>query len=346
MMMMSTKYAVGTWVGYHNRQKVMSGFMETMTLPIVNGWMQAMHKDLPPVERVKPSGLQTLPAYVVRTHVGVGSREPSPSTDLFPSWYKQPNKNDKDQKIDQVSDKLATECTPARAIKDGTNANSNTFSVDKFVDGGAAGGNTSEKDDVHKCDDVKPTITLNNNDFNCPGSCVISANVTAGTHPLTSDKFAGTVNFLIDGQVVNTQNISSAGTVSFNYSPDSSGSKSLSVEVIDSVLYDGTDSTTITTSGGSGSLQALSPDGGNKNRGGLKFTWSNAGAASYEVSWTCTKLAFTTSDSHTTTGLEYTPGNSLYTYNNGAAYPASCTWTVKPTGGSNAPSKSFTLVGT
>jgi hypothetical protein len=319
-----------------------------MTQPIVNGWMKAAHDPIQPIERVKPAGLQTLPAFVVRNHVGVGSVEPSPSTDLYPSWYKQPNKSAANQKIDQVSNKLSTECTPARAIKTGDNADSNIFSVDKFVSGGAA--NTTDKDDVHKCDDAKPTITLNNKDFNCPsGGCVISANVAGGTHPLSSDKFQGTVNFLIDGQVANTQNISGPGTVSFTYIPDFTGTKSLSAEVIDSVLYDGSDSTSMSANGGAGSsLQALSPaTGDNLNRSAVKFRWSNAGASAYTVHWSCIKGLFTSNSSANTSNLEYTPGASLYNFNAPAAYPASCTWYVEPNGGgAQSPTNVFTLSGT
>lgn len=347
MMMFSTKYAVGTWVGYHNRQKVMGGFMETMTQPIVNNWMKAMHDNLKPEDRAKPNGIQTLPAFVVTSHVGVGSVEPSPSSDLFPSWYKQPSKSGNNQKIDIVSNKLATECTPQRAIKDG-GGNSNTFSVDKFVGGGGA--STSDKDDVHKCDDVKPTITITTKDIVCPdGGCVISAIVHGGTHPLSSDQFKGTVNFYIDGQVVSTQNIASDGVVSFNYSPDFSGTKSLSAEIIDSVLYDGNDSTTISASNGGGgtSLQALSPDGGSYNRSGVTFLWNNVGASSYSVHWTCQKNAFKTESSASTTGTSHTPGASLYAFTLPATYPANCTWYVESTGGSvlTSPTKSFTLVG-
>jgi penicillin-binding protein 1A len=257
MMMMSTKYAVGVWVGYHNRQRVMSGFMETMTQPIVQGFMQKAHDGLQPVERVKPSGIQTLPAYVVRSHVGVGSVEPSPSTDLFPSWYKQTNKANTNQKIDQVSNKLATECTPARAIKDGGNANSNSFSVDKFVDGGN-GGNTSEKDDVHQCSDTKPTITLSKN-----GNSLI-ATVQPGNHPLSSDQFPGVVNFLSDGQIVQSVNVSDGNLIAI-YSPDLNfdGSKDFTAEVVDSVLYDGTSNIVSFTgsgvSNGGPSLQTPSP---------------------------------------------------------------------------------------
>ncbi len=273
MMMMSTKYAAGVWVGYHNRQRVMSGFMETMTQPIVNGFMQKMHDGQTPVERAKPNGIQTLPAYVVRTHVGVGSVEPSPSTDLFPSWYKASNNKSKDEKIDQVSNKLSTECTPARAIKDGGNANSNSFSVDKFVDGGG-GGNASEKDDVHQCSDAKPTITLQQ-----IGTSLV-ATVQAGTHPLSSDQFPGTVNFLVDGQIVNSTNVSNSNVVA-TFMPDSSfDGKTFTAEIVDSVLYDGQSGSVTFTGGGGGA-------------GGPTLSTSNVGPPNIVFNWTTTTGLYT-----------------------------------------------------
>lgn len=281
MMMYSTKYAAGVWVGHNKRQKVMSGFMEQMTQPIVGGWMRAIHDPLQPEEREKPAGLQTLPAFVIRSHVGNGTVEPSTATDLYPSWYKQPSRSATNQNIDIVSNKLATECTPQHAIKQVGNADSNSFSVDKFV-AGAARGATTEKDNVHNCSDAKPTITLSNNDFICSESgCGITAVVTQGTHPISSDSYPGIVNFLIDGQIVNTQNINSPGTVTFNYNPDFSGTKTLSVQIVDSVLYEGSDSTTITASGGggggggSGPLTITNPAAENQSLG-----------ASYTVQWT------------------------------------------------------------
>lgn len=260
MMMYSTKYAAGVWVGYHNRQRVMSGFMEVMTQPIVGGWMKAMHDNIQPEERVKPSGVQTLPAFVVRAHVGNGTVEPSSATDLFPSWYKQPSRaSGSNQNLDIVSNKLATECTPQRALKQVSGSDSNTFSVDKFVSGGA-GGSTTDKDDIHKCSDTKPSISLDTKDINCNSSCAITATITSGTHPLNSEQFPGTVNFLVDGQIVNSQSISSSGQISFVYSPNFNGTKSFSATVIDSVLYDASDSTTITgTSGGGGGGSGSSP---------------------------------------------------------------------------------------
>lgn len=253
MLGMSTQYAVGTWVGYYNRTRPMTGFMESMTQPIVAGWMQKAHEGLRPEERSRPAGLQTLPAFVVRTHVGVGSVEPSPSTDIYPSWYKPPARTTSSSKtIDIVSNKLATDCTPARARKEVTDTSANSFSGDKFVTGGGA--NTAEQDDIHKCDDTRPTISIQvtpqgNNQFS------IQAVVGQGTHPLSSAQFPGTVTFSIDGQTIagGSYNVSGAGTVGpFTYTANFSGSKTITATVVDSVLYDATDSTNITATGGGG----------------------------------------------------------------------------------------------
>ena len=92
LMGFSTQYAAGVWVGYHTRQKESHSFMETMTQPIWQGWMNRVHDGLTPEDRVKPSGVQTLPAYVVKVHVGLGSNESAQNgTDLYPSWYVKPS---------------------------------------------------------------------------------------------------------------------------------------------------------------------------------------------------------------------------------------------------------------
>lgn len=240
MMGYSTRYAAGVWVGYHTRQRVMTGTMESMTQPIWQGWMKAAHKELQPVEWTKPSGVQTLPAYVIRTHVGIGSVEPSPANDLYPSWYKQPNRSGGgNQTIDKVSNKLATSCTPERAKQTVNNASANMFSVDSLGPGGTSTGSTSENDDVHKCEDAKPAITAT------ATGCSIVATVSQGTHALNSASYPGTVNFIIGGNTANTQNVSnSPSSVSFTVP---NGTTSVSVQVIDSVLYDS--STTIETPG-------------------------------------------------------------------------------------------------
>jgi membrane peptidoglycan carboxypeptidase len=267
MMGFSTRYSAGVWVGYHNRRVEMRGFMETMTTPIWNGWMMAAHKDLKPEERQRPSGVQTLPAFVVRSRVGGASSHPSSSTDLFPSWYKRPGRATTEKRvIDIVSNKLATECTPNRAKREINDAAADSFSGDTFTTPGQ-GGNGTETDDVHKCDDLKPSVRLSVSPIG-GGRYRLSADVTKGTHPLSSDRFPGTLTFKINGQTVHTMNVSSPGVYNHDYTPNFSGNRTVTVEIVDSVLYDATDSKSI-KGGGNDDDDDDDGDGDGGESGGL-----------------------------------------------------------------------------
>lgn len=275
MMGFSAKYAAGVWVGHHTRRIAMSGTMENMTQPIWQGWMNRAHDRVKDVKDwPKPDTVQTLPAFVIRSHVGIGSVEPSPANDLYPSWYKKENAtNNKPQTIDKVSKKLATECTPDLAKQTVNNANANSFSADTYVDGGVT---TKEKDDVHKCDDAKPSVT----DISIDSNDIVSVRVYRGTHPLSSGQFPGTVNFLVDGKVKKSVNVSSDGQkVTYNASALPAGTK-VTAQVIDSVLYTGTSSGSVTTTG-SGSSVGLTfsvAESGNK----FVFSWTG-GKPDYTV---------------------------------------------------------------
>lgn len=250
----STQYAVVSWVGYHTRQKALTaGSMEFVTEPLTRGWMEGAHNMLhkSPVNWEKPSGVKTAPAFVVRNHVGVGSVEPSPSNDLYPSWY-QPKTGNTSYTVDKVSKKRATNCTPALAKLFVGNANASSFSVDQFVDGNGGGTgtyDTSASDDVHQCSDKKPVISLVVARQNEGGSNDYTVTITAsqGTHALSSKDFRGTIKLTVNGKVVKAFNMSSASPQSFsyNFSPKN-GSNTVTAEATDSVLYQGSDSQTIT----------------------------------------------------------------------------------------------------
>lgn len=282
MMGFSTQYSAGVWVGYHNRQRELSGFMESMTQPIWDGFMRRVHKDLKPEERARPAGIKTLPAFVVRSHVGVGSVEPSPQNDLYPSWYKARSKTGSRETIDKVSNKLATDCTPPLARQEVGNANANQFSSDRFVTGGV-GGTTTEKDDVHRCEDAKPSITLTVNGSG--NSYVITATASGGTHPISSDRFRGTINLKVDGQVIQSYPInSSPTTVSYTYTVNvAPGAHTISAEVIDSVLYSNSDSSSVTFTG-SASPVGITLDPPN-NIGGTnyQFVWNTSPGITYQI---------------------------------------------------------------
>lgn len=265
----STKYAAAVWVGHHTRRVEMSGFMENMTQPIWQGWMQAAHNGENAKNWDKPAGVKTEDAYVVRTHVGVSSIEPSPSQDLYPSWYQQKKKSSAAKKtIDIVSNKIATSCTPERARKTITETSATSFSGDTFVDAGGNGSN--QQDDVHKCSDSKPRVSLSISDKG-GGRYDLTASFNGGTHPLSSDKFRGKLIFTVGGKQLpgGSYDISSAGSRTYkNYSPDFSGSKSVTVTVIDSVLYDATDSGTVTGQGGFSMTRAKT------SSFGTNYSWS------------------------------------------------------------------------
>lgn len=272
MMGFSTQYATGVWVGYHNRQRELSGFMETMTQPIWDGYMRPVHDKLQPKERERPKGIQELPAFVVRSHVGVGSIEPSPANDLYPSWYKKKSTNGGRQVLDKVSRKLATDCTPERAKETAWNAQANQFSGDTIH--GDAAVSTTERDDVHKCEDAKPRVTLTA-PGTCEKRCTFTATASQGTHPISSGQFPGVINIYVNGQLIKSANIgSSPATVSVSYNAAVSGSKEVRAEVIDSVLYDSSDSRTVSFKQAVEAPSKLKITGVNQSGQSVSVGWS------------------------------------------------------------------------
>lgn len=246
MMGYSTQYAAGVWVGYHSRQKQLSGFMETMTSPIWSNWMDSVHDNLKPEERAKPAGIITADAFVQRVSPGAGARVPGPAKDIFPAWYKNNRRAENVKRVmDQVSSKLATDCTPPRARQETSDAGAEAFSSDKFYGANSNSNNTDDKDDVHKCEDIKPSITLS---VQATGdSYSLIATVVQGTHPLSTDKFKGNVSFSVDGQPLagGSYEISNSGSVIYqNYKP--TATTTLTATIVDGVLYDASDSETIT----------------------------------------------------------------------------------------------------
>ncbi|MEO8785017.1 MAG: penicillin-binding transpeptidase domain-containing protein, partial [Candidatus Saccharimonadales bacterium] len=234
----STKYAVVTWVGNHTRNKTLNTSMEYLTEPLAKGWMEAAHANLPAVNWVKPADIKTLPAFVITKHIHFGDVEPSPSTDLFPSWYVAKTVTNTTQVLDKVSKKAATSCTPDGAKQSQTNGNASSFSVDIFV-GGSASSAAQGNDDVHNCNDVKPSITLT------ATNCNIIATITQGTHPLSSSDFPGTVSFLLNGQPVSSASVSdSPSSVSYTAPV---GTTAVTAQVTDSVLYQASASVSTTT---------------------------------------------------------------------------------------------------
>jgi membrane peptidoglycan carboxypeptidase len=284
----STKYAVVSWVGNHTRRVNLNTTMENLTEPLTRGWMEYAHNDLKPVNWTPPKDIKTAPAFIVRNHVHYGDIEPSPSQDLYPSWYIGGGSGKaSSQTIDRVSGKLATSCTPAAAKEVISNGNVASWNIDIFVNhgvpnigsttSGVSSTSSSASDDVHNCNDSPPTVTLTA-PGNCPSSgCTVTATVTQGTHALSDPQYPqdpGRIVFTLNGQTIHSQGVSdSPSTVSFNYNPTSTGSGTLLATVTDSVLYTGSASQamsytsasplTITSSGSTAGSAFIQWSGGN-----------------------------------------------------------------------------------
>jgi hypothetical protein len=220
---------------------------------------------------------------------------PAVSTDIYPSWYKQKSISTKSQTIDKISNKLATDCTPALAKQTvGGNSTANAFSIDIFYPPGASATVTSNADsaatdDVHSCGDSPPVVSVY-----ADASGTITVTATAGTHPFSDSQYPlypGTLNISVDGQVVKTYTdlTGSPSTRSFSYS-FTPGDHTVSAQIIDSVLYDATDSTTVTGTQPSGS--SINFTSITKNNA----SWSG-GSGTYTVTHGGTTLCTTSANS-------------------------------------------------
>lgn len=301
----SSKYAVVSWVGHHTRRVTLRSSMENLTAPLTRGWMEYAHSKIttPAVNWKQPTSIKTSPAFVVRSHVGIGSVEPSSDRDLYPGWYAGGSATSRNttQTIDKVSNKVATSCTPPLARSTAANANAASWNADIFMGGrtsintsgnnrGSTGTATSPTDDVHNCNDSPPAVTLTTPN-SCDGTCVITATITQGTHPLSDARYAqfpGTVGFTLNGQTIHTANVSeSPTTVSFTYKPAFTGGGTITATVTDSVLYQGTASSSLNFS------QPPTTTGGSETTTSPTIVGATASGSNTTISWTGGSAPFT-----------------------------------------------------
>lgn len=265
MMSWNAKYTAGIWVGNHTRTDPYTGSPEYITDPIVKQFMEGAIDQLgttPATNWTKPADIKTASAYVVSKRYA-GQVVPSSSTDLYPSWYVGRTSGNS-QTTDKVSGKIATSCTPSLARQSSVNSIVSVWNVDIFKGGNpsttaSTSANTAGSDDVHSCSDSAPTVaitaingasTSDGSSPTCPTSgCVIMVHVEKGTHPLTDSaypNYPGTVSLIVSGQSVQSRPVNATGDYQLTYSPSETGSVQLQAQVVDSVLYDGTDTKTVT----------------------------------------------------------------------------------------------------
>lgn len=240
MMSYSPRVAMGIWVGNHVPIP-MNNALSSIVGPTVVKVMKPLHEDIyAPEGTWKAGDWFTQPAGVQK--VAVNGR-----TDLFPSWFSQSQANQGDKVVfDKISRKKATDCTPDAARIE--------LVVQKFTDPvtkkttqtAPDGYDHNATDDVHKCDDTRPSVT----DIKLDGSKLVA---TLGPSTHTTQ----TVTFAIDGASIGDGTKASGNNYEIAYSSSLDGNHTVTVTVTDSALYNGTSTRTINfkkaVSGGGGS---------------------------------------------------------------------------------------------
>jgi hypothetical protein len=270
MMAWNTQFTAGIWVGNHTRNVPFNTAPENITDPIMKQFMQGALDTLgntKPANWTQPNDIKVESAYV-NTHRYLGQVVPSNGTDIFPSWYAG-GKGGTSKTIDKVSGLLATSCTPAGARQSNGDGSLATWNVDLFMNGtpnvgGASTANTDttqQSDNIHSCSDSPPTATITavnglpvsgGTTLQCPSTgCTIMVHVEQGTHALNDPSYPnypGTLSLVVNGQSVQSQPVNSSGDYQLTFTPPAgtSGSVQITAQVTDSVLYQGSDTQTIT----------------------------------------------------------------------------------------------------
>ncbi|MBC7746559.1 penicillin-binding protein [Pedobacter sp.] len=228
MMSYSPRIAMGIWVGNHV-PIAMNNALSSIVGPTVVKIMKPLHETIYAVDGSwKVGDWFTQPAGVQKVSV-------SGRLDLFPSWY---NKSQVAQGntvvFDKVSKKKATDCTPDLArislviqkITDPVTKKT-TFTTPDGYD-------STAEDDLHSCDDVKPSIT----DIQSKKGKIV-ASVGVSTHAIQ------TVEFKVGETVIGNGILTSPGTYEIAYTAAEAKEQKVTVTVTDIALYNGTSSRTL-----------------------------------------------------------------------------------------------------
>lgn len=280
----------GVWVG-NNDNTPMTAEAVDIAAPVWHTYMANALKSYPNSQFTKPSGIKqvTLDADTGRLPTSATRHS---RNDIFASWYKPITATDtRSAKIDKVSGKLATDCTPPLAVDTvySSEIHAEIPSTDPAYsrwDGpvqalaaslgyGKGGTLPTSNDDVHSCNDTKPTVSVT---VTGSGPIHISANVASGTFP------ANKLEIKFDDQVISTQSPIANNPYQFDYDAPSTGTHTVTATVTDSGLYQASDQTTVTvTSNGGGTFVGTGPSSGSHQSGSVSFSWSDDQSSSYDL---------------------------------------------------------------
>ena len=220
----SPALTMGVWLGNPDTTILKNG-TSSLGSPIVAKVMEYAHKEIYATEGKWKSGdWFTQPEGIQR----VGG-------DVYPSWWRKTQGQTNAKLVfDRVSKKKATECTPDAARIE-LNVTKTTDPVTKkdAYSNVPDGYNASADDDVHKCGDTKPGLTVTTTSSG-PNAWKITVTATQGTFSLGSGAVSGSVS----GQNLTFSN--SGNTYTATYSGTDSPVGSINITVTDTGYYTAT----------------------------------------------------------------------------------------------------------
>ncbi len=287
----------GVWVG-NNDNSPMNSAAADIAAPIWRTYMNSVVQGKATDAFAKPTGIKTVTLdKTTGRSVTAGSK--AQTVDIFPSWYTAMGSvGGKSAQVDKVSGKLATECTPdlakdtiySSAILPEITKAENSFQYGNWLAAlQKAGYSTSggdlptDSDNVHHCDDTKPSANITGASGGGPYNFEVE--VTSGA-PFTPNK----LEVYFDDQIVSTQVINGSGTYPISCTTvctQQAGGHTFKAVVTDSGFYQGTDqqSVNVTNVGGATGFDGTSPsDGSQVSSGIVNFSWTpDTGASTYSL---------------------------------------------------------------
>lgn len=232
MMSYSPVVSVGVWLGNPDTTPLKAG-NSTLPGPIVDKIMRYVHQEIYAKDgRWKANDWFAQPAGIQKIN-----------NELYPSWYdKNQNKPNAKLTFDKISKKKATSCTPddAKVEVDVNKSTDPVTKADIFI--APDGYDATKDDDLHKCDDVKPSVGTVSAAKVSGETYKLSVSVVSGTHALTE------VEIKVGSTIVATLPVTASGTYTAEYTFTNTSTQTITATVKDAALYKATGSKEVTPS--------------------------------------------------------------------------------------------------
>lgn len=221
LMNYSPVVATGVWMGNHDGRPLSSSD-NSVVRRVSNDYMAAVHTQV-----YQPAG-KWQPNQQVERPEGLQDLALNGRRDIYPSWFdKNAGRTSERLVFDKVSKKKATDCTPGEARIE-IDVSKTTDPITKqpaFI--APDGYDASKDDDLHRCEDVKPTVSVNVTD---KGDKII-ATITQGTHSMQ------TIQISVNGTVVSNVAVGGSGRQEIETTVPNNATVTATVQ--DQALYTG-----------------------------------------------------------------------------------------------------------